>query len=753
MTTYKLVAGGSEAHKVNPHMFGGNIIGEVNESSGTPNNQFQEVINELGNTRLRYPAGKAEPENITELDHTKSGTGKLRSDLVEYLDWVKETGTETTLVIPALEERASNADIREWAELVMEHMGGDADLIVAYEIGNEYWGTDDEIEYGGSARDIIRSLQESMDNDGIGHEPGIWIQTANPVGSSSSYNGGNSGSISDDDAVSALSTWNIEDRPSNWELGQSANQYFNSLSAFEKVVIRANLELLEQLDSDRDISNGFQASSEGLSVDGIVAHFFYNKSDGEFGGDEDAWKSNYLNHRFDVWEAMLPQDVSIQVTEWNVRAHNSYETGLKGAGVLQEQFQSMVEMGVDGADFWALRHNTPNSIAGDYRDQSPVSLSPSGLMYKYMSENLGGTGRKAMSTLDVSGYDHSRVEVNVYESDYKTVIYVTSRSDTFGQEVSLDISSITSGARHWTGRHVGIDPASSDGLSENWGYDEDGQKIMGTRLARRSITEEERDALRELLGKDLADPHIRIADDGEYITYLPNVEGIIPKVGNPQTLDDFYFATETDVLGQETGLSKADLGTSADNLTVELDPYEFVEITVHTTQRIGGNSSSEKLAGAWGRDLIFGNGGTDKVFGKLGVDRLYGGNGSDIMHGGFGNDTVKGGNGNDSIRGGRGKDLMIGDAGDDVFVFRQGDLLEFNPSKRHRLDKIKDFTIGEDKILLDLDDVDDLGDLRMWRDFANDQFVIAVQGTDERFVLEGDYLWTEMYSASNFDFV
>ncbi|WP_052248766.1 calcium-binding protein [Leisingera sp. ANG-Vp] len=669
MASYSLKATGAQSFYVKSGMFGGNIIGDTNELSGVPGEGFQEAVESLGLTRLRFPAGKAEGENITKLDHSKSGSSKLPSDLVHYLDWIKKTGTETTLVIPALQEKSSNEDLREWSKLVLDYMGDDAGLIVAYEIGNEYWGTADEVEYGNNAREIISSLQESMDDDGIAHDPGIWIQTANTAGSSSNYKGTKVGSVSDNDAILALGTWDIDDRPSDWQDGQSASQFYNALNSYEKSVVKANLELLEQLDEDHDISNGFQAGAAGWGVDGIVAHYYYNKTQIGFGSDDDAWENNYLNLRFSVWEAMLPKSVDVQVTEWNVRARHASETGLKSAGVIQEQFQNMLEMGVDGADFWAVRHNTTTAVAGDHRDENSISLTPSGYMFNYMSESLSGNGSDLMSTLDVSGYESENFEVNVYESDYKTVIYVTSRSEVFDQKINLDISKITNGAYNWTGRHVGIDPSSSDGLSEHWAYDSDGQEISGTRTKRREISAEERVELRELLGSSLADDHIKIGDDGEYLTYLPDVNGIIPKVANPKTLSDFYFATESDVLALETKLSKSDLGNSDQNLSVELDPFEFVEITVDTTRRVNGTSGNEFLEGDWGRDDIRGDsgndtlrggGGNDTLFGAFDSDRLEGEQGRDLLAGGAGQDTLLGQTGHDTLRGGLGDDRLWG---------------------------------------------------------------------------------------------
>ncbi|MBY6142366.1 calcium-binding protein [Leisingera daeponensis] len=915
MPTFHLENSDARSFQVSDDMFGANIIADSNEVTGVPNEHFQEAVSQLGISRLRYPAGKAEGENITELNHQNFGVNKLDEDLRSYLDYIKKSSTETTLVVPALDARANDGDLQEWSSLVLEYMDGAEHLIKAFEIGNEYWGTVGENVYGNNASDIIESLQESLNSDATEYKPGIWIQTANPVGGASNYKGDSSGTVSDFDAVRALNTWLVEKRPSDWGFDQSASQYFHSLSSFERKIIKANLEILEQLDSDHDISNGFQSASEGMVVDGIVAHYYYNKSYDEFGGSYDAWQNNYLNHRFSVWEAMLPQNVEIQITEWNVRARNAEEAGLKAAGVIQEQFQNMVELGVNGADFWGVRHNMPNSVAGDYRDQNPVSLSPAGIMFQFMSENLNGTGHKAMRALSVSGFDSAVAEVNVYASDYKTVIYVTSRSKNFNEEICLNINNIATGAWEWSGRKVGVDPSSSNGLSEHWAYDDEGDEIIRTRVPKRIISEEERDALRDRLGQDIADRYISVDSDGNYRTYLPHSNGIIPKISNPNSMSDFYFATESDVRGMVTTLPQSQLGKRTDGLKLNLDPFEFAEITVSTTQSITGTRSNDFLAGAWGRDVIAGYGGNDEVLGKGGSDKLFGGRGSDTifggngddkilggietdklfgghgidtlyggrgddklyggddtdmlfgglgsdtlfggsgddklygdddtdllfggsgsdtlyggrgadkllggietdklfggpgadilnggggddklyggddkdklfggrgsdtlyggegddklfggteidkLHGGSGADTLfgesghdrlVGGGGNDLLRGGGGKDILVGGSGEDVFVFEEGDLCSFDVNKRQELDKIMDFTVGEDKIRLDMDGVEGLRDLRMWRDITNDQFVIKISGSDERILLDGDFSWIEMYSASNFDFL
>ncbi|MYH69100.1 MAG: hypothetical protein F4147_02965, partial [Gammaproteobacteria bacterium] len=72
-------------------------------------------------------------------------------------------------------------------------------------------------------------------------------------------------------------------------------------------------------------------------------------------------------------------------------------------------------------------------------------------------------------------------------------------------------------------------------------------------------------------------------------------------------------------------------------------------------------------------------------------DRLSGTAGNDTLDGLGGNDTINGLGGNDRITGGPGDDTLSGGAGSDSFVFGPGS----------GSDRILDFTLGQDKILLD----------------------------------------------------
>ena len=72
-------------------------------------------------------------------------------------------------------------------------------------------------------------------------------------------------------------------------------------------------------------------------------------------------------------------------------------------------------------------------------------------------------------------------------------------------------------------------------------------------------------------------------------------------------------------------------------------------------------------------------------------NRLKGTSGNDTLNGKGGKDTLIGRKGNDVLIGGAGNDVLTGNAGRDRFVFN---------SPSDRFDRIKDFTVGEDKIVV-----------------------------------------------------
>ncbi|MDT0507339.1 SdiA-regulated domain-containing protein [Novosphingobium sp. MMS21-SN21R] len=107
---------------------------------------------------------------------------------------------------------------------------------------------------------------------------------------------------------------------------------------------------------------------------------------------------------------------------------------------------------------------------------------------------------------------------------------------------------------------------------------------------------------------------------------------------------------------------------------------------------ISGAAGNDNLEGGVGNDIIDGGEGIDVLSGSAGNDQLSGGNGADVLNGGGGLDVLNGGIGADVLTGGAQRDTLIGGDGTDQFVLDDKQLLD---------DVITDFTIGEDKIVLD----------------------------------------------------
>ena len=106
------------------------------------------------------------------------------------------------------------------------------------------------------------------------------------------------------------------------------------------------------------------------------------------------------------------------------------------------------------------------------------------------------------------------------------------------------------------------------------------------------------------------------------------------------------------------------------------------------------------VLGLAGDDTLTGAAGDDNLAGGRGGDSLTGAAGGDRLFGDLGNDTQAGGAGVDTLVGGPGSDLLVGGPGADVFAVGGP-----HPDGAPGLDRIVDFTHGEDRIVFGRDDV------------------------------------------------
>jgi len=111
-----------------------------------------------------------------------------------------------------------------------------------------------------------------------------------------------------------------------------------------------------------------------------------------------------------------------------------------------------------------------------------------------------------------------------------------------------------------------------------------------------------------------------------------------------------------------------------------------------------GDRFDNDLYGSFFSDRSNGRAGDDTIYGGFGKDFLRGGRGNDYLDGGLGNDRLNGGRGDDTLVGGSGNDRLKGGDGSDIFVFNPANDFEGR-------DVVRDFTVGEDLISLDLGNI------------------------------------------------
>lgn len=162
---------------------------------------------------------------------------------------------------------------------------------------------------------------------------------------------------------------------------------------------------------------------------------------------------------------------------------------------------------------------------------------------------------------------------------------------------------------------------------------------------------------------------------------------ILAASGDPDSLDltDFDAAASWDVVASKDG----DVTVVHPGGKIELDGIAFSEATdsfaellpaLDLVGAIVGDDTDEMLVGDDDDNLIDGQGGND------------------VLSGGAGDDVLIGGPGDDDYLGQSGDDLLIGGDGVDRFFFNPA-----NPDEG--ADAIDNFTLGEDKIVLNVADI------------------------------------------------
>ncbi len=607
--------------------FGTNALFQVNtDAEGTPDAGFEAAVDALGVTYHRFPGGNT--ENMIDLFDMPNG--RLRAEVANFFDWCRDRDSAATpqKVVVTLPTKTdySYGEIHRFIEALATEYG---DLIGGFEIGNEY---------------------------SIGKRDAAYDRSEHPENADADY-------------IPAMG---------ETDYGKAANLTIKAtVDALDRVQAATGLDaegidiILQAAEtnggaSDFKGTHDFRAANDAIlaeldtramaAVDAVVFHYYYNVEHSNH-AFEDNWRERRsLDERIEDIESRFDKEIDTYVTEWNVVKWNETQQGLPATGTILEMFQEMIEMGVDHAQIWPLQHRVWNNVAGN-RDSGEFGPTFVGAAFDMLKSTFqpqqSVTGRiSSFHAIEpaING-GHANLEVNAYASDYAVVYQISSRA--FSDfNVALDLSAHADGAAGLSGVQIGIDRDSADGLVDF--ADENGRN----RLGRREIDADELAELRKLpfFDEDSKD-HLH-EKNGKIFTYLAPSHGFIPRVANPQTVDDYDIFSEADAAPDTRTLEGLGLDALS-QVQLRLKPFEVAQITVELEKRLEGGAGGDRLAGGVGRDVILGREGNDTLVGGEGNDELKGGFGDDLLLGGDGDDRLTPGAGIDTVRGGAGQDTLI----------------------------------------------------------------------------------------------
>ena len=189
-------------------------------------------------------------------------------------------------------------------------------------------------------------------------------------------------------------------------------------------------------------------------------------------------------------------------------------------------------------------------------------------------------------------------------------------------------------------------------------------------------------------------------------------------------------------------------GDSTDDIINGLDGRDVI-FGRSGYDEIDGGDGADLIFGGKGFDILVGGGGRDKIFGGADGDIIDGGAGRDFLKGGSGDDAISGGNGRDHIWAGTGDDLVIGGAGRDWLHGGQGaDTFAFTTGDGR--DKVRDFDVEQDTILLDGTDITSFEEVL--ENASGGFFGTSINyGSGDVVHLTG--VWVSELSEDNFSFV
>ncbi|QPH54800.1 calcium-binding protein [Pontivivens ytuae] len=201
-------------------------------------------------------------------------------------------------------------------------------------------------------------------------------------------------------------------------------------------------------------------------------------------------------------------------------------------------------------------------------------------------------------------------------------------------------------------------------------------------------------------GEDSSGVFVRFESGLTQTGSIRNVENVLTGSGN----DYIYTGVRYDGDRENYEGSYVDTGAGDDFIDIEIGGNDTV--IAGDGDDYVSNYDSSHANGLGDSDVVFGGAGDDDVFLAYGNNSAFGESGNDTLEGieddyYGGADVFDGGAGDDLLFGGTGDDLLTGGSGSDTFEFRFH--YDYNGK-----DTVTDFTQGEDLLVIDVDDENDI---------------------------------------------
>lgn len=411
--------------------FGGNFL--ATKDSIGEDGTFDEAVQALGLTTLRYPGGALTEQNLGILTpDTEQIIDRDTGEPIEFTpisditSYAEEQGLPVTFVLPTRVfvgeqtdengERFAEVDedaVRNFVSQATDGSMGGAPDIQAFEIGNEYWGAGEmsAVEYGRVASKmatIIHDELTKLPDEERFQNIDILVQMGTNYGTSDLSN--TFEGTAQEQLAAVNETYGLN-------LSEDKFIYGSGDVAWAKV----NNEVL---------LNEFN-NTEREAIDGVVAHT-YSK-----GADIPNSRYFELSQIQDTWLQDMP-DLDIYATEWNLKRTvdetREEEYGLKQAHEMLNIMEAFDWAGVDAAHVWPVQMESRTGLTG-VEGNEDVDLA--GEMFRLMKDTLPGTqplsleGSEGRET-EIEG---ETADVHAFYAEDRFVTYLASKSDQYSEEI------------------------------------------------------------------------------------------------------------------------------------------------------------------------------------------------------------------------------------------------------------------------------------------------------------------------------